>query len=233
LHQEKILVVSGAAVDRRIALQMGHLHLTLQSEETGEPLSRASVALVLSGEAAGKKISEWRDLPSYTKLRSRDSKVESRDVRPGTYSYAVSGTGLTETKGEVTVMAGDNNVPTAVKVKKGDGKDSNARSSQMFGSLDKNGDGMLSKEELGRLADRVTEADTNGDGLISKEEMDAWSKKRQAERETERASRGGQGGQNAGGAAGSTRGGRGGTGQTGTGRGGGSTGRGGGTGRGR
>lgn len=187
LHKEMVLIVSGRAVERQIALQTGRLQLTIQAAETGEPVSRASVALVLAGDAAGKKTSEWSKLPSYTKLQTRGGKIDSADVKPGTYAYAISGRGLAETLGQVTVMQGDNPVPTIVSVKKGDGKDSNSRTSQWLERLDKDGDGSYSKEELGRLADRMMEADTNGDGKISKEEMAAWNKLRQEKRDAERA----------------------------------------------
>ncbi len=200
-------MASGRALERRISLQTGRLQLMLQDAETGEPASRASVVLVLASEAAGQKPSAWRQLPSYTSLRSRDGKVDSRDIKPGAYAYSVFGRGLAETNGQITVAAGDSNVPTIVKVEKGDGTSSTSRRAEMVERLDKNADGKLSKEELGRLGDRMMAADTNGDGAISKEELAAWTKKRQAEREAERAKGGAQGSGRGGSAGGTQRGG--------------------------
>ena len=56
-------------------------------------------------------------------------------------------------------------------------------------AADKNGDGLISREEatasLPRLAKHFDEIDTNKDGQISKEEMKAFHEKRKAARGTQ------------------------------------------------
>lgn len=49
--------------------------------------------------------------------------------------------------------------------------DANELSKSIIGRLDKDGDGALSKDELGKVNAKLIDADTNGDGVVDQEEL--------------------------------------------------------------
>lgn len=50
------------------------------------------------------------------------------------------------------------------------------RGARLFAKLDTNKDGKISKEEAGKLWDRLSKADANKDGFVTREELKAFAK---------------------------------------------------------
>lgn len=122
LHREEIQLREGGVYQRQFEFTVSDAVIEVRDAKTGQPASRANVALVLAAEAAGKEPAEWRRLPSLRWARTRDGTAKVENLQPGSYRYNVFGGRIVAKTGEFSVGRGTTKLQVTVEVKPEDPK---------------------------------------------------------------------------------------------------------------
>jgi len=90
IYREPLQLAEGQQVTRQITITTASLTLHFEDKKTGKPITSARVEMVLEEDAAGKKPSEWRRIPSRQSASIRDGVARFDSLALGNYLFVIT-----------------------------------------------------------------------------------------------------------------------------------------------
>ncbi len=186
MHAEPIEVIGGIAVEPSIHIQLGGLKIELRDKDSdagsGTAATKAQVSIVRAADVDASSPKTWKRASSFQKLKARSGTVEVSDLPIGPYLFSISGRGVKSQTGDLQVTAGP---PSTVVITIETQTDQD-----IINTLDKDGDGALSVDELpGKLKSQFAAADKDGNGKVSLTEFTEARAAQQAQRQADKAAK--------------------------------------------
>ncbi|MCA8972108.1 MAG: carboxypeptidase regulatory-like domain-containing protein [Planctomycetes bacterium] len=104
-------ILAGQTLRQDFDLRIGGIELDLRDGK-GKPVSTARVSMALESETTGVALTEWRNLPSFRRVRVDRGIAKVDELAQGRWSVGVEGAGITETIR--TVFVGQGQAPVEV-----------------------------------------------------------------------------------------------------------------------
>ncbi|GAB4138723.1 MAG: hypothetical protein Fur0037_04610 [Planctomycetota bacterium] len=106
LHEQDVAVRAFSTESVQVDIQTSSVEFRVAVPEALARSARPRVFVALEAETASIEPAAWRRLPSFRAFEVRDGTTGPQDLAPGVYRYQVSGRGLADAVGSLSVVAG-------------------------------------------------------------------------------------------------------------------------------